>query len=687
MKVALVVPGGVDRSGVDRVVPVYLALIKQLAKRHEVHVFALRHEAGASEWDLFGARIHNIGTERGRGRRFFSQFSSEHREGAFDVVHAIHGWEAAYASAIAWWHRIPLLFQASGGEFVSMPECGYGMRSTFAGRVALRIALAVARRVTVESTYMHEMAAGLGVHTDMNPLGVDLDEWPPGEVRRRAATQPLRLLHVGDIRPVKDQATLLAAASALRARGVDFQLDIAGSDTMGGTMQRCDAAVGLGTAVRWHGLLRRTALRALMDQADLLVVSSRHEADPMVLLEAAIAGVPTVGTSVGHIPDWAVDSAVAVPIGDSAALAREIAALAADEPRRISIAQNAQRRAIAMDADAMAAGFESLYSEMVVDFVPAADPFGADEALPHSYVVAVLGLPITFSTNSRYVRGLVEEAFGATAYTASRNTVVPPLRVRIVVRAGDEDGTPHAAVAHCCPDETRVLLQTRASKGVSDPLNHESIAHVTTTLAADRAHFRREFVEALTYALVSHFDRHPVHAAAIAHDGRAVLLAGASGTGKSTLAYLAHREGISVLGDDTVWVQMEPALRIWGRPGTARLTADAVTHFPELQNSRTVTIDGDKSGVALRSRASENLHAADSAVVCLIERGSSAALERVSVQTLSNALAAQLAPGFDRFPKRVDEVFGALAANGGWRLTLSADPHDALPLLRRALGG
>ena len=61
MKLALVLPGGVDRTGEYRVIPVFLALIERLARDHEVHVFVLRQEAEPGEWDLVGARIHNIG--------------------------------------------------------------------------------------------------------------------------------------------------------------------------------------------------------------------------------------------------------------------------------------------------------------------------------------------------------------------------------------------------------------------------------------------------------------------------------------------------------------------------------------------------------------------------------------------------------------------------------------------------
>jgi hypothetical protein len=61
VKLALVVPGGVDRTGEIRVIPALLSLIGRLARVHEVHVFALRQEAAAAQWKLVGATIHNVG--------------------------------------------------------------------------------------------------------------------------------------------------------------------------------------------------------------------------------------------------------------------------------------------------------------------------------------------------------------------------------------------------------------------------------------------------------------------------------------------------------------------------------------------------------------------------------------------------------------------------------------------------
>jgi glycosyltransferase involved in cell wall biosynthesis len=362
MKLALVVPGGVDRTGVDRVIPCLLWIIERLARRHDVHVFALNQEPEPDTWSLLGATVHNIGTVRGRRRRFISTFAAEHRRTRFDLVHAFFGGPGAYAAVVGWRHRVPVVLHAAGGELVGLTDIGYGGRCTARGRLAWRLAVAGAARVTVATPYMQHLAGIHEVDAELVPLGVALDLWPPTAPHSRHPARPVRLLHVGDIRPVKDQTTLLDAVARLADAGVELELDMVGLDTMAGALQRSATAGRLSRVTRWHGVLRRGALRALMHEADLLLVSSRHEAGPLVVLEAAIAGVPTVGTAVGHVAEFAPAAAIGVPVGDSAALAHSIATLVADEPRRLRMARAAQQRAVAMNADRTVATFERIYS-------------------------------------------------------------------------------------------------------------------------------------------------------------------------------------------------------------------------------------------------------------------------------------------------------------------------------------
>jgi glycosyltransferase involved in cell wall biosynthesis len=212
---------------------------------------------------------------------------------------------------------------------------------------------------------MVEAAAALGVEAERLPLGVALDRWPPSAPRPRATAHPLRLLHVASLNPVKDQETLLQAARLLLDASHPFRLDVVGEDTMEGRVQTRASQLGLERVVHFHGFLPQDKLRPLVEAADIHLVSSRHEADPTVLLEAAVAGVPTVGTRVGHLLDWAPDAALAVPPGSPAALAEGVLQLALDEPRRMALARAAQRRAVAEDADWTAARVVSIYEEML----------------------------------------------------------------------------------------------------------------------------------------------------------------------------------------------------------------------------------------------------------------------------------------------------------------------------------
>jgi len=316
-----------------------------------------------------------------------------------------------------------------------------------------------------------------------------------------------------------------------------------------------------------------------------------------------------------------------------------------------------------------------------VDFVPAADPLLRDQRLDHALTLPVLGIATRFETNSAYVLGVVESAFGA--WRAAEDTA-GEVRVRVVVHDGSEHVTGRAPVRHFCPDATRLVVHSPGSVAVADPERREGVAYVTTALAADREHFRSAVLEAVTLALLAHLDRHPLHAAGHARGDRAVLLAGPSGSGKSTLAYLAREAGIQLLGDDRVWIQREPALRVWGWPGQMRLTADSARHFPELASVEATSGVGGKEKLVVHGGQGAPPAPARDVAVCLLARGRRVALERVPAHEVADALR-RVDPGFDRFPGRHELVVRDLAARGGWRLTLSDDPREALPPLRDLL--
>lgn len=80
--------------------------------------------------------------------------------------------------------------------------------------------------------------------------------------------------------------------------------------------------LGLDERVRWHGAMPRAV--ACFAGLDLLVLSSRTEGTPLVLLEAMAAGVPIVATAVGGVPDMLPDGHALLVPPDAPALAAAI---------------------------------------------------------------------------------------------------------------------------------------------------------------------------------------------------------------------------------------------------------------------------------------------------------------------------------------------------------------------------
>ena len=365
MNIGLVVPGGVDPSGEFRVIPALLALLRRLVRQHEVRVFALHQQPQPGRWELLGTPVWNIGIRHTRIRGIRT-LCAQHRVRRFDVIHAIwSGTAGLVAVAAARILDIPSLVHVTGGELIALPEIGYGGCLTWKGRVREALVLRGATQVSAPSGPMIATLASLGIAGRRVPLGVDLEIWPARMPVRRSAQQPARLIHVASLNRVKDQTTLLRALATLCERDIDFEMQVVGEDTLGGEIQELAERLGLRARVRFHGFLPQRSLRPLVEAADVLVMSSRHEAGPFALHEAGVVGVPTVGTAVGEIADWAPQAALAAPVGDAGQLAEHLATLLRDEDLRLRIAHEARLRALQENVDSTARAFESIYETLV----------------------------------------------------------------------------------------------------------------------------------------------------------------------------------------------------------------------------------------------------------------------------------------------------------------------------------
>lgn len=320
---------------------------------------------------------------------------------------------------------------------------------------------------------------------------------------------------------------------------------------------------------------------------------------------------------------------------------------------------------------------------------PLAAPLPAPRALRRAAVLArtlpVMGVPVRFETDCAGVLEVVDEAFGAWDDTAPspRWAGTEPAVVRIRLARGHEGGGEHARLRQGYVGG-RMWVRTPGSQGAADIGRRRAIARVTPELLRDREHFRYGVLEGLTLWMVTAMDRQPMHAAALERDGKALLLAGRSGVGKSTLVYAGMRAGFRVLTEDCVFLQSDPETRVWGMPGFVHLMPDAARWFPELAGRAPTLRANGKTKVAVNVReagAAAPALPVERAGICLLARGVLPCLEALAPHAVVAALTAHLEPGFDRFAQTLGAPVRRLAERGGWRLTLPASPRDAVPLL------
>jgi len=371
MKIGLIVPGGVDRSGRILVIPVLLALIERLASRHEVVVVSLDPNALPSEYELLGARVVNLGLIKARTRLSWAAVTLRKLMSAlraagsgFDLLHAFWVFpQGSLAVAAGSLLRMPVVVSIGGGELVWLPTIRYGGMRTLRSRITMSATLRTATAVSAPSTHVVRSATRIRPDIQWLPTGVDTTIFR-GSVKRTCG-EPWRLVHVAGLNEVKNQETLLRAVQQVADVCPHIVLDCIGVDALNGRVQELARNLGIADRVRFHGVLTIDEIVPFYHKAHLFVQSSLHESMGAAVLEASAAGVPTIGTNVGIIAEMAPRAAVAVPVSDPGALAKGIVELLENSGRREALALAAQDFARTYSADWTAAQFEELYRRVV----------------------------------------------------------------------------------------------------------------------------------------------------------------------------------------------------------------------------------------------------------------------------------------------------------------------------------
>lgn len=306
----------------------------------------------------------------------------EHRIGASDVrTHATWTPEGSRSVLVAWLRSVGSVLTlprgtivhvhvSEGGSFVRkgvllwcarlrrLPRVatvhGYGFDS-FARRFPwlVRCALSPAQAVTVLTAEAHEAIRSLlpsvPVYALENPVKREHPVRPAGD-------QPQIVFFGGEVGRRKGVDVLLAAWSLVHSELPDASLHIAGP--LG------DLPQPTGAGVRYLGELSAQEVRREIARSRAVVLASRAEARPMLLLESAACARPFVATPVGSVPDVAAAGGTLVPVGNEQGLATALAKVLSDPVYATQLGDAAYEAAGKRDVVAVGAELERIYASL-----------------------------------------------------------------------------------------------------------------------------------------------------------------------------------------------------------------------------------------------------------------------------------------------------------------------------------
>jgi glycosyltransferase involved in cell wall biosynthesis len=196
--------------------------------------------------------------------------------------------------------------------------------------------------------------------------GVDTDFYCPGPSDLRPG--PPVILSVARLVPDKDHDTLIAAFSQVSAAFPETELWLVGDGPRRQAIQRQVRRSLAPDRVRF--LPGQPDIRRWLHRACLLVLSSRYEALPNVVLEAMAAGLPVVATQVGGLPEVVVPGRTGwlVPPGDAPALAAALSQALGEAGTREALGLAGRERAVGdFSMEAMTRRYEKVLSSLLLE--------------------------------------------------------------------------------------------------------------------------------------------------------------------------------------------------------------------------------------------------------------------------------------------------------------------------------
>jgi glycosyltransferase involved in cell wall biosynthesis len=235
--------------------------------------------------------------------------------------------------------RVPAIVHIHGGDLDRFCEKGG------AGVLLLRAAFRHVSRVVVLGGYWQRFAE-TALRMDPRKITVLPNAIAaPAQPQPRIAAANCEIVFLGYVTPEKGMDDLLHSLASPAMTGRQWRLTVAGTGALD-AYQKLASELGIAARITFIGWLEEGQVKALLAEADILVLPSHFECLPMAIIEAMAHGLPVIATPVGAIPDAVADgeTGILVPTESPLELGRAIAYLVDNPAERERLGRNGRRR-------------------------------------------------------------------------------------------------------------------------------------------------------------------------------------------------------------------------------------------------------------------------------------------------------------------------------------------------------
>lgn len=250
----------------------------------------------------------------------FALMKALEHEGKPDLLHLQVVWPfGAAALRFTRKHKIPLITTEHWTGY--QPEDG-----RYRGRMMKALTRKVIRKsqtVITVSEQLHKAMLQCGLKGKYAVVS-NVVNTAQFRLNRQASDQGIsRFIHVSSLDDAQKNVTgLIRAFAAAKKQHPAMQLTIVGSGNDEAFIKRFSNEMGLTTrGVEFKPFADAETLNTLFSHSDALVLNSRYENQPVVMLEAFVCGLPVIAPAVGGIPEWvSSERGILFPAGNDEAL-------------------------------------------------------------------------------------------------------------------------------------------------------------------------------------------------------------------------------------------------------------------------------------------------------------------------------------------------------------------------------